>query len=154
MEMLPSPSSLCTSGSRVPSSTVNSPATSSMLLQSSRVSRLHSSCLPWLFTWEPLKANSSKELPITASRKPRMNRPRVGSEAKACTDTSTPERTRKVPSRLREKADSASSTVQALKVARFSLTAREWSRAVPASQGMKEAFSTGSQNHQPPQPSS
>ena len=83
-----------------------------------------------------------------------MKRPRVGSEAKAWTDTSTPERTRKVPSRLREKAESASSTVQALKVARFSLTASECSRAVPASQGMKEAFSTGSQNHQPPQPSS
>ena len=36
----------------------------------------------------------------------------------------------------------------------FSVTACECSRAVPASQGMKLAFSTGSQNHQPPQPSS
>ncbi len=39
-------------------------------------------------------------------------------------------------------------------VARFSVTASEWISAVPTSQGMKEAFSTGSQNHQPPQPSS
>ena len=36
----------------------------------------------------------------------------------------------------------------------FSVTASEWISAVPASQGMKLAFSTGSQNHQPPQPSS
>jgi len=36
----------------------------------------------------------------------------------------------------------------------FSVTAREWMKAVPVSQGMKEAFSTGSQNHQPPHPSS
>ena len=48
----------------------------------------------------------------------------------------------------------ASSTVQALKLPRFSVTASEWISAVPASQGMNEAFSTGSQNHQPPQPSS
>ena len=39
-------------------------------------------------------------------------------------------------------------------VARFSVTACECSSAVPASHGMKLAFSTGSQNHQPPQPSS
>ncbi len=86
--------------------------------------------------------------------KPSMKVPRVGSLAKACTDTSTPERTRKVPSRDREKARMASSTVQLFSRPRFSVTASEWIRAVPASQGMKEAFSTGSQNHQPPQPSS
>jgi cytochrome c-type biogenesis protein CcmF len=36
----------------------------------------------------------------------------------------------------------------------FSVTASEWMSAVPTSHGMKDAFSTGSQNHQPPQPSS
>ena len=36
---------------------------------------------------------------------------------------------------------------------RFSVTASECISAVPTSQGMNEAFSTGSQNHQPPQPS-
>ena len=60
----------------------------------------------------------------------------------------------KAPSRLNEKAAMASSAVQLLNAPRFSVTARECTRAVPASQGMKEAFSTGSQNHQPPQPSS
>ncbi len=83
-----------------------------------------------------------------------MNTPRRGSVAKACTDVRTPERTRKVPSSESEKARMARSTVQLLKAPRFSVTASEWMSAVPTSQGMNEAFSTGSQNHQPPQPSS
>ena len=36
----------------------------------------------------------------------------------------------------------------------FSTTIRECIKAVPSSHGMKEAFSTGSQNHHPPQPNS
>ncbi len=83
-----------------------------------------------------------------------MNRPRLGSVANACTDDSTPERTRKVPSSDSENAMIASSTVHDLKAPRFSVTASEWISAVPTSHGMNEAFSTGSQNHQPPQPSS
>ena len=83
-----------------------------------------------------------------------MKTPRAGSVAKACTEVSTPERTRKVPSSDSEKAMIASSTVQVLNAPRFSVTASEWISAVPTSQGMNEAFSIGSQNHQPPQPSS
>ena len=56
--------------------------------------------------------------------------------------------------RLRLKARMASSAVQVRKAPRFSLTMRLCSSAVPMSHGMSEAFSTGSQNHQPPQPSS
>ena len=82
-----------------------------------------------------------------------MKSPRDGSEAKECTETSTPERTRNVPRRLRLKAKIASSSVQLLNRPRFSVTASEWMSAVLASHGMNEAFSTGSQNHQPPQPS-
>ncbi len=83
-----------------------------------------------------------------------MNIPRAGSVANACTDTRMPERTRKVPSRLSEKAEIASSKVQLMNKPRFSVTASECTSAVPASHGMNDAFSTGSQNHQPPQPSS
>ena len=83
-----------------------------------------------------------------------MNTPRRGSVAKACTEVSTPERTRKVPSSDSEKVEIASSTVQLRKLPRFSVAASEWISAVPTSHGMNEAFSTGSQNHQPPQPSS
>ena len=35
---------------------------------------------------------------------------------------------------------------------RFSMTATECRNAVPASHGISEAFSTGSQNQKPPQP--
>ena len=80
--------------------------------------------------------------------------PRAGSTAKACTEVSTPERTRKVPISESEKVMMASRMVHTFSASRFSMTSAEWSSAVPASQGMKEAFSTGSQNQKPPQPSS
>ncbi len=83
-----------------------------------------------------------------------MNTPRVGSVANACTEVSTPERTRKVPSSDSEKVRIDSRMVQTFSALRFSITTAECSSAVPASQGISEAFSTGSQNHQPPQPSS
>ena len=81
-----------------------------------------------------------------------MNTPRIGSEAKACTEVNTPERTRNVPTRLSEKAMIAKRIVQVFSASRFSTTTAECNSAVPTSHGMKEAFSTGSQNHQPPQP--
>ena len=83
-----------------------------------------------------------------------MKMPRSGSVAKACTEVRMPERTRNVPSSERLKVMIARSTVQILKQPRFSVTARLCSNAVPVSQGMKDEFSTGSQNHQPPQPNS
>ena len=83
-----------------------------------------------------------------------MNIPRLGSVAKAWTEVSTPERTKNVPSKESEKAVIANKTVQLLKPPRFSVTAKECNSAVPTNQGIKEAFSTGSQNHQPPQPNS
>jgi hypothetical protein len=83
-----------------------------------------------------------------------MNRPRAGSLAKACTEDSTPERIRKVPSSDSAKAAIDRNSVQASSCPRRSATASECIRAVPASHGIREAFSVGSQNHQPPQPSS
>ncbi len=82
-----------------------------------------------------------------------MNRPRVGSLAKECTEVSTPERTRNVPSSDSEKVRIARKIVQTFSASRFSITLAEWSRAVPDSHGSSEAFSTGSQNQKPPQPS-
>jgi len=83
-----------------------------------------------------------------------MNMPRSGSVAKACTEVRTPERTKNVPIRLRENPMIASRMVQLFSVSRFSTTMAECSKAVATSQGMKLAFSTGSQNQNPPQPSS
>ena len=83
-----------------------------------------------------------------------MNTPRAGSTAKACTEVSTPERTRNVPTSDSAKARMASRIVHVFSASRFSATMAECSRAAPTSHGMKLAFSTGSQYHQPPQPSS
>ena len=75
-----------------------------------------------------------------------MKTPRVGSVAKECTEVSTPERTRKVPISDSENARIANRMVQTLSAPRFSITTAECSSAVPASHGISEAFSTGSQN--------
>ena len=154
METEPNPICLCTRGNKVPTNTTTNAAISNTLLTNSAFSRDTNSKLPRTRTDAPLSANRSSEPPMTNTKKPRINIPREGSEAKACTETRMPERTKKVPNKLSENADMASSTVHALNVPRFSVTASECISAVPASQGMKEAFSTGSQNHQPPQPNS
>ena len=83
-----------------------------------------------------------------------MNTPRAGSLAKACTELRMPERTRNVPDSDSENVPMASSTVQIFSASRFSTTMAECSSAVPVSHGSSEAFSTGSQNQKPPQPSS
>ena len=88
------------------------------------------------------------------AKKAKINIPRLGSEAKACTDTMIPERTIKVPSKLNENAAIANNTVHDLNTPRFSVVDNECSNAVATSHGINDAFSTGSQNHQPPQPSS
>ena len=65
-----------------------------------------------------------------------------------------PERTRKAPITENRKANTANSAVHAAKLPRFSVTTTECIKAAPISHGISDAFSTGSQNHQPPQPSS
>ena len=153
-EYLPAPSASMISGNRVPNNTVIVATRNTTLLHSISDSRDTQSKLTRLLTAGARSAYKVSDPPTTSARNTRINRPRAGSVAKAWTEVSTPERTMKVPSRLREKAKMASSNVQLLNRPRFSVAASECSSAVPASQGMKEAFSTGSQNHQPPQPSS
>ena len=153
-EILPQPKASNSSGASVPISTIAAAVVNSRLLTSSSVSRESGANGLPPATFGARIAYSSSEPPTTTARKIRMKSPRSGSEAKACTEVSTPERTMKVPSSESEKAAMASSSVQPRKEPRFSVTACEWISAVPTSQGMKLAFSTGSQNHQPPQPSS
>ena len=153
-DSLPKPSESMNSGYSVPRKTEAEATDNSTLLLNSMVSRESNSNLPPSPILGARQANSSSEAPITSTRKDKMKMPRFGSVAKACTEVSTPERTRKVPSNDSENAAIASNTVQLLNAPRFSVTASEWISAVPTSQGMNEAFSTGSQNHQPPQPSS
>jgi len=111
-------------------------ALNNTLFDSSSDSRETRSKRPANPTVPARQPKSASEPPTTRNRKPRMKTPRAGSVAKACTLVSTPERTRNVPSRLKENAAMASSTVQALKAPRFSATASECSNAVPANQGM------------------
>ena len=99
-------------------------------------------------------ANSIRLPPITIASSIRMNTPRVGSLAKLWTEFRMPERTMNVPLSEREKVPIASRTVQVFRASRFSTTIAECSRAVPVSHGSRLAFSTGSQNQNPPQPSS
>ena len=106
---------------------------------------------PLLVLHSPIDATVGVE---NASGISRMNKPRSGSLAKLCTEVKTPERTRKVPSRLSEKVTIASNKVQTCRLFRFSITIAECRSAVPVSQGSNDAFSTGSQNQNPPQPSS
>src|SRR6185503_2373772 len=141
-------------GYNVPNNTEPAATVNSTLFESSNDSREITSNLLPSPTCFARHAYSNNEPPITITRNARMKMPRFGSVANACTEVSTPDRTRKVPRRLREKAAIANSTVQLLKPPRFSVTASECISAVPTSHGMNEAFSTGSQNHQPPQPSS
>ena len=66
----------------------------------------------------------------------------------------TPERTMNVPISEKPNARIASRMVQLFRLSRFSTTIEECSNAAARSHGMKLAFSTGSQNQKPPQPSS
>ena len=99
-------------------------------------------------------ANNAKAAQVSRLAQSRMTSPLKGSLAKLCTDTNTPERTRKVPSRLALKASNTSSTAQANSLCRTRYERRACSAAVASNHGMSEAFSTGSQNQKPPQPSS
>src|SRR6202453_4684862 len=140
------------SGYKVPRNTVAQPQDSSRLFTTKAPSREIGANRPPPFRAGARKAYSVNDPPMAVTSSSRMNVPRSGSVAKACTEVRTPERTRKVPTRDREKVMIASRMVQAFRVSRFSTTIEEWISAVPTSQGMKLAFSTGSQNHQPPQP--
>ena len=153
-EILPMPNTSYTSGASVPMKTSAAAMTSSTLFSSKNVSRDNGRKPASESRLGARQAYSASAPIMTIARNTSMNAPRAGSVANACTDTRMPERTRKVPSRLSEKVVIASNSVQLLNRPRVSVTASEWIRAVPTSHGMNDAFSTGSQNHQPPQPSS
>ena len=84
----------------------------------------------------------------------RIYNPLEGSDAKECTEINTPDLTINVPNKLKENATIANTIVKVFKVSLFSATIEECNNAVAANHGIKEAFSTGSQQHQPPQPKS
>ena len=60
-------------------------------------------------------------------------------------ESSTPERTRNVPSSDSTNVPAISDAFQTFSIPRFSCTITEWRNAVLVSHGMSAAFSTGSQ---------
>ena len=76
--------------------------------------------------------------------KARKKGPSVDSP-KAWTEEMIPERVRKVPNRQRQKVRMTSTMFQTFSIPRRSWTITECRNAVATSQGMKAAFSTGSQ---------
>ena len=127
---------------------------SKKLLAINAVSLLTKTKGPSVFNFGPRIANSINGGPIEIMRIPKMNNPLVGSEAKLWTEVRSPERTMNVPSNDNENPIIASRTVQLLSCSLCSTTITECNNAVAASHGIRDAFSTGSQNHQPPHPSS
>ena len=109
----------------MPSKTADAATISNTLFASNAVSRDTSSKRAPSPTFGARQAYRASDEPITITRNARMNKPRLGSLAKECTDDNTPDRTRNVPSSDSENAMIASSTVQDLKLPRFSVTARE-----------------------------
>src|SRR5512136_2677587 len=72
--------------------------------------------------------------------------------AKACTELTTPLRVSIVRRMHSMKVINTSQTFQTFIMPRFSCIITECKKAVPVSQGSKEAFSTGSQPQYPLQP--
>ena len=138
----------------MPTKTAAQAATRNTLLSSNAVSRLTVSKAAPPFKVGARQANRPSAPPMAQKIRIMMKKPRVGSDAKACTDDNTPERTRKVPIRLMEKPAIASSKVQVRNAPVRSVASAECSNAVATSHGISDAFSTGSQNQKPPQPSS
>ena len=101
-----------------------------------------------------LYANIPREIRVIKPENPNRYKPRCGSFANECTEIRIPDLTKKVPSKLNEKAIIESKIVQFLNIDFCSHVINECIKAVVMSHGINDAFSTGSQNHQPPQPSS
>ena len=112
-------------GYSVPSMITAIAATSSTLFISRNDSREIGAKPAFDVNSDARHAYSTSAPPMQITRNARMNRPRAGSLANACTDSTTPERTRNVPSSDSENAAIASSSVQLLNSPRFSVTASE-----------------------------
>src|ERR1700691_4911990 len=73
--------------------------------------------------------------------------------ARAWTELTRPDRVRSVPRMQSRKVLKISQTFQFFIMPRFSCIMTECRKAVPVSQGISDAFSTGSQPQYPPHPS-
>ena len=91
---------------------------------------------------------------ISVNKNIKIYNPLSGSLANVCTEFNIPDLTKKVPHILKVKVVIDSMTTQEVKTNLFSKTKIQCKSVVNANQGIRETFSTGSQNQNPPQPSS
>ena len=88
------------------------------------------------------------------NKKDSINNPLSGSLANVCTEFKIPERTKKVPHMLKVKVDMDKIITHELSINLFSKTKIQCNNVVNANHGIRETFSTGSQNQKPPHPNS
>ena len=98
--------------------------------------------------------NITKQNIVKINKKQRINNPLSGSFAKVCTELSIPDLTKKVPDTLNKKVEKDKIKIHDVNKFFFSRINKEWIRAVKQIQGIKDTFSTGSQNQKPPHPNS
>ena len=91
---------------------------------------------------------------ISANKNINIKIPLAGSLANVCTELSIPDLTKKVPHILRVNVVIDNITTHDVRAALLSSTTMQCNNAVNVSHGIKETFSTGSQNQKPPHPSS
>ena len=110
--------------------------------------------LTFLFStlWKKKKTKSDKKIKL--KRKIKINTPLSGSLAKVWTEFKMPERTKKVPQTLKVNVEIDNIITHEVKSNFFSSIKIQCKSAVKANHGIKDTFSTGSQNQKPPQPSS
>ena len=113
------------SGHIVPISTTKQLVTNKRLLVTSADSLLTVLNTPLLSIEPARKANKSNDPPIKIVKMIRMNTPRSGSFANACTEVKTPDRTINVPISEKPKARIANKIVQVFKASLFSTTIAE-----------------------------
>ena len=104
------------------------------------------------FLWKNKKIKNDRKIKI--NKKIKINNPLCGSLAKVWTEFKIPNLTKNVPHILNVKVEIDKITTQEVRNNFFSKTNIQCNNVVNASHGIKETFSTGSQNQKPPQPNS
>ena len=110
--------------------------------------------LAFLFSllWKNKKLKNDRKIKI--NKKIKINNPLSGSLAKVWTEFKIPDLTKKVPVILKVNVEIDNINVHNFNICLFSKTIIVCKSAVKQSHGISDTFSTGSQNQNPPQPSS
>ena len=100
------------------------------------------------------KKNITKDNIINENKNNKIKIPLSGSLANVWTEFNIPDLTKKVPLILRVNVVIERIITQDLSKVLFSKTIKQCINVVKANQGIRDTFSTGSQNQKPPQPNS